>query len=108
MEPIKGLSYSERLKRLGLLTLKYRRKRADVIEVYEILNNLDLASKDTLFEMATIRKTRGHPLKLFKKRCRLIRANSFSLTIIDDWNALSENVVLAPSENSFKRRLNKH
>ena len=63
---LKGLSYPERLKRLGLPSLEYRRERADVVEVFKILNNIDLANKDKLFEMATYRTTRGHPLKLFK------------------------------------------
>ena len=37
MEPLKWLRVA-----------KYKRKRADVIEVYKILNNLDLANKDKL------------------------------------------------------------
>ena len=59
------------LKRLGLPTLEYRRERADVVEVFKILNNIDLANKDKLFEMATYRTTSGHPLKRFKRRSRL-------------------------------------
>jgi hypothetical protein len=34
---MKDLSYSERLRKLKLLTLAYRRVRGDVIEVYKIL-----------------------------------------------------------------------
>ena len=103
-EALKGLSYPERLKHLGLPTLEYRRERADVVEVFKILNNIDLANNDKLFEMATYRTTRGHPLKLFKRRSRLsLRTKNFSLRVIDKWN-----VVLAPSVDSFKSRLNKH
>ena len=32
---------------------------------------------------------------------------SFSNRVIDTWNALSDDVVTAPSINSFKNRLNK-
>ena len=106
---MKGKTYPERLKRLGLPTLEYRRERADMVEVYKIMNDIDLANKDKLFQMATFQATRGHPLKLFKRRSRLnVRANSFSMRVIDNWNSLPTNVVLAPSVNSFKNRLNKH
>ena len=36
---IKNLTYKDRLKRLKLTTLKYRRIRGDMIEVYKILTN---------------------------------------------------------------------
>ena len=55
----KGLSYPERLKHIGLPTLEYRRERADVMEVFKILSNTDLANKDKFFKMATYRTTRG-------------------------------------------------
>ena len=79
------------------------------MEVFKILNNIDLANKDELFEMAIYRTTRGHPLKLFKRRPRLnLRANNFSLRVVDKWNALPVNVVLAPSVDSLKNLLDKH
>jgi len=37
---IKNLTYKDRLKRLKLPTLKYRRIRGDMIEVYKILTNM--------------------------------------------------------------------
>jgi len=36
---IKSFTYKDRLKRLKLPTLKYRRIRGDMIEVYKILTN---------------------------------------------------------------------
>ena len=71
VKSIKHLSYSERLKTLGLPTLEYRRERADMIQVYKILHDIDKADREKLFQMAAYTSTRGHPLKLFKKRCRL-------------------------------------
>ena len=47
---IKHLSYQERLKKLGLPSLEYRRERADLIEVYKIMNNIDQVEKDTFFK----------------------------------------------------------
>ena len=103
------LTYQERLKTLGLPSLEYRRERADVIEVFKILNKIDEIDKDKFFTVSSYTSTRGHPRKLVKKRHRLkVRSNSFSLRVIDSWNALPESVVMAPSLNCFKSRLNLH
>ena len=37
----KHLPYNERLKKLGIPSLEYRRLRADVIEVHKIVNQID-------------------------------------------------------------------
>ena len=105
----KNLSYPERLRKLGLPTLEYRRQRADMVQVYKILNDIDKVDKAKLFSMATYNRTRGHPLKLFKERVRLnVRANSFSNRVTNTWNQLPEDIVMAPSLNAFKGRLNKY
>ena len=96
---VKNLSYPERLRKLGLPSLEYRRERADQVEVYKIMHSIDKLDKDKLFALPTYTVTRGqHRLK--------IRSNSFSLRVIDSWNALPEHVVMAPSLNCFKSRLN--
>ena len=101
------LPYSERLRALGLPSLEYRRERADVIQVYKILHNIDKVDKNKLFTLSGYTATRGHSLKLFKRRSRLkIRANSFSNRVVDVWNSLPEQVVQAPSLYCFKSRLN--
>ena len=89
VKSIRHLTYQERLKILGLPSLEYRRERADVIEVFKILNKIDEIDKDKLFTVSTYTSTQGHPHKLLKKRHRLkVRSNSFSLRVIDSWNAL--------------------
>ena len=53
--------------------------------------------------------TRGHSLKLQKPRCSTtMRLNTFPHRCIDQWNSLPEEVVSAPSLNSFKARLDRH
>ena len=37
---LKNLPYTERLKRLNLYTLKYRRLRGDMIELFKIIHNI--------------------------------------------------------------------
>ena len=72
------------------------------------MNNVDLADKNKMFTMPEYTGTRGHPLKIYKRRFRLnIRENYFSNKVIDAWKELAENVVMSPTLNSFKSRLNK-
>ena len=79
-----------------------------MVQVYKIMNDIDKVDKDKLFAMSQYAGTRGHPFKIYKKRFRLnIRGNYFSNRIIDSWNELPENTVMAPTLNSFKSRLNK-
>jgi len=47
-------------------------------------------------------------MKIYKPRCRnVLRKNSFSLRVIDDWNSLPQSVVNASSVNDFKNKLDK-
>ena len=63
--------------------------------------------KDLLFTMSN-NPTRGHPLKIFKKRyCLPVTGHFFSNRVVGGWNDLPPEVVSAPSLNSFKSRLNK-
>ena len=77
---IRHLSYRKRLKNLGLPSLEYRRERADLIEVYKLMNNIDQIKKEKkIFTVSTYIATRGNQLKLAKKQQRLkVRSNSFS------------------------------
>ena len=53
--------------------------------------------------------TRGHSLKLHKPSVKTsIRQNCFSQRVIANWNSLPQDVVLAPTLNCFKNRLDKH
>ena len=73
------------------------------------MNNIDLVDKNKMFTLSDYTSTRGHPLKIYKRRFRLnLRGNYFSNRTIDTWNELSTNVVMAPTLNSFKTRLNKY
>ena len=105
---LKGKTYCERLKFLGLPTFEYRRERADMVQVYKILNEIDNVNKNKLFTMSQSTGTRDHQLKIYKSRFRLnIRGNHFSNRVIDLWNELPESTLMASTLNSFKNRLNK-
>ena len=54
-------------------------------------------------------QTRGHSKRLEKPRVNTsLRMRSFSMRIINEWNSLPEEVVTAPSVNTFKNRLDNH
>ena len=66
---IKDHSYSERLLKLGLPTLEYRRRRADMIETFKIIHGIhgiDKVDKNKVFSF-NMNKIRGHEYKIFKK-----------------------------------------
>ena len=57
-----GLSYEERLSRLGLYSLEFRRVRGDLIETYKILTGLDRVDSERMFPMVGESRSRGHSL----------------------------------------------
>jgi ribonuclease P/MRP protein subunit RPP40 len=105
----KDLSYEERLQRLRLPTLVYRRLRGDMIEVFKYMNNYYDVQVDGIFKRAISTRTRGHSKKIFKQSSnRPLRSHFFSQRVVDRWNNLPETVVEAPSLNAFKNRLDSH
>ena len=60
VKSIAYLSYSDRLRKLGLPSLEHRRERADVIQVYKILHDIDKMDKSKLFTRSEYTATRGH------------------------------------------------
>ena len=110
---IKNLSYEERLRKLELLTLSYRRLRGDMIEVYQIIQGHYDPEASTIIKLMNDTKqrfsTRTNSRKVVHNRANTnIRQNSFSIRIAKYWNKLPENIVNAPSINSLKNTLNKH
>ena len=104
---LKELSYEERLKSLNITTLAYRRKRADVLQVYRIINEIDNIPFSAFFVYSKT-STRGHQFKLEKPRASTkLRQNSFSHRVINDWNNLPEVAVKCKTINSFKNALEK-
>ena len=83
--------------------------RADVNEVYKIINQYDRVNVDRFFTIMANVTTRENNRKFYKRHSRLnIRANVFSNRVVNIWNSLPNEAVLAHSVNAFKSRLNKH
>ena len=107
---MKELSYEERLRKLKLPTLAYRRLRGDVIEIYKMTSGIyDQDVTENLLKFNRNTRTRGHNLRLEKPHCRLdIRKFSFFQRVVGPWNSLPSDIVNAPSLASFERKLDKH
>jgi hypothetical protein len=104
---LRDIEYEERLKKLKLPSLQYRRARGDMIEVYKLLRG-HYTTNHNLLELHGISRTRGHNYKIKKKYARTsLRRHFFSNRVTDIWNSLPYNTVNAPSLNSFKNRLDK-
>ena len=108
IEGLEGLGYLERLRILNLTTLETRFLRADLIEVYKIFNGLDKLDPERFFDVVD-GATRGHSLKLFKRRVRLdVGKYKFGNRVCDEWNGLADDVVMASSLVTFKAKLDHH
>jgi hypothetical protein len=105
----KGKSYSERLEYLQLPTLKFRRLRGDMIEVYKNLTHKYDSKVMLDLPLSSNTKTRGNSLKLSTARAHYdLRKHFFSSRIVKQWNSLPDDVISAGSTNSFKKRLDRH
>ncbi|VDP70114.1 unnamed protein product [Schistosoma curassoni] len=103
------LPYGERLKRLNLFPLSYRRTRCDLILAFRIFNyDLDV-NMSYLFAPSSTNDLQGHSKKVRKPRSNKLKVRSgFSHRVVNHWNALPEQVVSAPSVNTFKEKLDLH
>ena len=110
---MKNLSYEERLQKLGLPTLQYRRLRGDMIETYKLMTAKYDAAVSNIMpkrqESATSLPTRGHIYKLFQQRAeKPLRQNFLSIRVVSEWNSLPSKIVEAPNLKVFERRLDRH
>jgi len=79
-----------------------------LIEVFRILNGISVVSVDTFFALSDNTRTRGHLMKLLKRRCNKdLRHHFFSEIVVNRWNKLPSYTVEAKSVNQFKSALQK-
>ena len=73
--------------------------------MYRIINKIDKLELSKIFHFNT-RPSRYNSVRLIKPRAlTTIRQNSFSHRVVNSWNDLPEEVVLADSLNQFNNRL---
>ena len=107
---VKHLDYDSRLKELNLPSLQYRRRRADMHQVYKMINKLERIDPGAFFQLNAQNKvTRGHSSRFYKPRPRLnIRKNSFSVRVVNDWNSLPQSLIDSGTLDEFKASLDEH
>ena len=107
---LSDLSYPERLRKLNLPTLAYRRVRGDMIQAYKLMNDIDGYDKSlpSLLQMSNT-GLRGHSKKLYKQRAnKNIRKYYFTNRITSLWNSLPEHVINSKDLINFEKNLDKH
>ena len=106
---LKNMNYEDRLKKLNLPTLKYRRLRGDMIETYKIVTEKYDHNSVVQFKRNENSCTRGNNFKLFQSSVNTnLRKYFFTNRIVNVWNSLPNNVVTAKNTNTFKNLLDKH
>ena len=105
-------TFEERLRKLDLFPLEERRVRGDlIIATFKILTGLVDVDASSLFTLSQTSNTRGHDMKLFKKRLNKglnLRKHFFTQRGVDNWNRLPAKVVKAKTTNQFKISFDKY
>jgi len=97
------LTPDQRNQHLGLTSHQTRRMRGDLINIYK---NIDNHSYFTLRNNVCLR---GHSKTIVIPRSSgLIKAHSFSVRSLKEWNALPDEIVNSNSLNSFKSSLDRY
>ena len=105
IEGCKSLSYGERLERLSLTTLEVRRHRADLIQVFKIINDEGRTYPNDFFTFRE-RTGRKNTMKIYKKRVNSdLEKNGFVFRVVEPWNALPNDIVTSKDEIIFTCKL---
>lgn len=106
-----NIEYKERLRLLNIPTLKFRRHRGDMIEVWKHFNLYEPDILPASFKPLS-RPSRQHGRQLYQHRPADgmfgVQRGSFYYRVVNVWNGLPCSVVEAESLNQFKNRLDDH
>ena len=109
VQTYRNLSYSERLKLLGLPTLEFRRQFCDMVQVYKHLHFYDKVTiPDKLISRPRPNRRHAHELlpNFANDGFHGPQTKSFYYRCVPTWNRLPSDVVSAQSIKSFKEKLN--
>ena len=111
------LSYPDRLRKLKMPTLAYRRLRGDMIQTYKILHeNLKVGGYDSSLPKLLTSNSNGPYESKNKKKYHLpilrfkdsLRGHSFSIRIRKLWNSLPQSVKQCDTIRAFEKALDDH
>ena len=85
-----------------------RRSRGDMISTFKIFKGYIDIDPNIFFKLND-NMTRGHSLKIYKKRSNTtIRKNFFSQRVINQWNDLPASIVNLTSVPEFEKAYDRH
>ena len=108
------LTYPEKLQKLGMMSVKDRRTKADLCQVWKIIHKHDDVDESTWFTRANVvnlRQTRQNSSQFNLAEPlanRDTRRQFFSIRVVKPWNNLPEHVKSARTIGSFKKLYDKH
>ena len=105
---VRHCSYSERLKRLQLSSLKSRRVTADLLQMFKMACKLSSCEFDHFFTRSEPR-TRGHALKVKSQfSAHDFRKHFFSVRTINAWNCLPPHSIKCTNVKAFKIAISRY
>jgi hypothetical protein len=110
---LKGTTYEEKPREIGLTTLEERRHQADMIQAFKIIRGFDKVDSTTWFQEVdvSIRTSRSaaDPLNLRPQAARLeTRRNFFSNRVVEAWNLIPGDIKRSKTVSSFKNAYRSH
>jgi len=106
MQGLKHLSYEETLRELGLFSLDNRKIWGHLRATFQYLEGACRKEGENIFSRTCCDRTRNNGFKVREGRFRLgIRRKYFMIRVMKHWNRLPRGVVEAPSQETFKVRL---
>ena len=102
---LRSTDYKEKLQELGMWTLKKRRVKFDLVQMYKIAQNIgEIQTSIKLYQDRETRQStrlQTDPLNIIKPRSNLeVRKNFFTVRIADLWNAVPSDL---KNVNVFKK-----
>ena len=109
---LSDLPYQDRLRKLNIPTLAYRRVRGDMIQKYKLVCSPETGSYDKslppLFKFFS-RDTRGNNKKIALEHVnRDIRKYNFNMKNAKIWNSLAQHIIDSKNIQQFEYNLDKY
>ena len=104
---LSGQTYEEKLKEIGLPSLAARRIRADMLQVFKIVNGFDKVDSNNWFTFVDQRerntRSTADSLNLIQPGAKTeVRKQFFSCRVVKQWNSIPYDIKRARNPDQFK------